>query len=99
MNIEKLQKAEQKLQTIAARRQSVQAQLAECESARKEISDESYKIIGNIMVKKSKESLEAELSEKEAKLKEHLETFTREEQGLQKEVQQLQQEMMQSDQS
>jgi prefoldin beta subunit len=95
--IQQLQAIEQSLQTFSLQKQNIQSQLMEIESALKELeqSEESYKIIGNVMIKANNESLVSELQEKEASLKNRLETADKQEQRLQKEAKSLQESLMQ----
>ncbi|MFW6449528.1 MAG: prefoldin subunit beta [Nanoarchaeota archaeon] len=65
-NTEKLQMLEQNIQNYSRQRQQFELHLKEVESAIAELedTDESYKIIGNIMVKSSKDKLKKELNDK-----------------------------------
>ena len=66
--IGQLQRIEQSMQNILMQKQQFQAQLMEIESAVNELkgSEESYKIVGNIMVKSSKEELDKDLKQKKS---------------------------------
>lgn len=57
---------EQNIQNYSRQRQQFELHLKEVESAIAELedTDESYKIIGNIMVKSSKDKLKKELNDK-----------------------------------
>jgi prefoldin beta subunit len=64
--IRQLQIYEQNLQGFLAQKQQFQQQLIEIETGIKELenSEESYKIIGNIMVRTDSEKLRTELKQK-----------------------------------
>ena len=65
--IQELQIIEQNLQSFLMEKQSLQIELNEVTNALQEISkadDEVYKVVGNIMVKTEKKSLDLELKEK-----------------------------------
>lgn len=99
--IQQLQMLEQNLQSFLEQKQQFQAQQLEIESALAEIKDkkEAYKIVGNIMVKSSKEDIVKDLQKKremadlrvsaiekqEEKLKEKAATIQKEVMGLLKE--------------
>jgi prefoldin beta subunit len=62
--IAELQLAEQNLQNTLMQKQRFQTELLETENALKEIdsAEDTYKIVGNIMISKKKEDLKKELS-------------------------------------
>lgn len=65
--IKELQVVEQNMQSILMQKQAFQLELSEVENAITELgktSDEVYKIVGNIMIKYSKENLNKELKQK-----------------------------------
>lgn len=65
--IQELQLFEQNFQSILLQKQAFQLELSETESALLEIGktkEDIYKIVGNIMIKASKEGTENELKEK-----------------------------------
>ena len=65
--IKELQILEQNMQSILMQKQAFQLELSEVENAISELgktSEEVYKIVGNIMVKYSKENLSKELKQK-----------------------------------
>lgn len=65
--IQELQSLEQNLQNFLMQKQIFQMELSEVTNALEEIKtsdDEVYKIVGNIMLKTKKESLNKELEEK-----------------------------------
>lgn len=95
-DLQRLQAIEQSLQTFSLQKQNIQSQLLEIESALKEIGGETYRIIGNIMVKTDAEKLKEELTEKQSVLTNRLETAEKQEARLRKEAEQLQKELMDS---
>jgi len=64
--IRELQMIEQNVQQYLMQKQQFQSQLIEIESAISALSNsnESYKIVGNIMIKTKKDELEKDLKEK-----------------------------------
>jgi len=65
--IKELQMLEQNLQAIMMQKQAFQSEMSEIENAFEELEktkDEVYKIIGNIMLKSSKETILKDLKEK-----------------------------------
>ena len=64
--VNKLQMMEQNLQGLLAQRQQFSSQLAEIESALKELetTEPVYKLVGNILVKTAPEKLKQELTQK-----------------------------------
>lgn len=65
--IQELQILEQNLQSILLQKQAFQLELGETDSALSELAktnDEVYRIVGNIMIKASKQETEKELKEK-----------------------------------
>ena len=64
--IQELQLLEQNLQAFSQQKQGIQLQLLEIESALKELEgvDEAYRIVGPIMVQKTKKELQEELGSK-----------------------------------
>ncbi|MBS3139482.1 prefoldin subunit [Candidatus Woesearchaeota archaeon] len=94
--VSRLQLTQQNLQSVAAQKQQLESQLAELDSAIKEIvsAKESFKIIGKIMVAKPKDLLQEELEQKKEIIALRLKNFTRQEQLLTKTIEELQQEVM-----
>ncbi len=64
--VNKLQMMEQNLQGLLAQRQQFSSQLAEIESALKELetTEPVYKLVGNILVKTDPEKLKQEMAQK-----------------------------------
>ncbi len=95
-NMEKLQMLEQNLQTYSQQRQQYQLQLKEVESAISELkeSNEQYKIIGNIMVNSSKESLQEDLKKKKETFELRVKNLQAQEEKLRKKAKEIQGEMI-----
>jgi prefoldin beta subunit len=95
-SISKLQLIEQNVQTLLMQKQQFQAQLFELESALKEIekTDESYKIIGNVMIKTDKTALKAELASKKEIIDLRLKNIDKQEKQLREKGEALQKEVM-----
>ena len=96
--INQLSMIEQNIQQFSVQKQQFQAQLVETESAEKELegSTHSFKIVGNIMVSKDKESLKKEISEKKEVLTMRIESFENQESKLKERAENLQKEIMES---
>ena len=94
--IGQLQLMEQSMQTFLMQKQQLQAQLIEIESALKEIKDTeiTYKIIGNIMVKTSKEELEKDLNSKKDAVELRIKTLEKQEGKIKEKSKSLQEEVM-----
>ena len=94
--VTQLQLTQQNLQSVAAQKQQLESQLVELDSALRELSsaEESFKIIGKIMVAASKNDLTMELGEKRELLSVRLKNFTKQEEKLAAVVEQLQQEIL-----
>ena len=95
-SIGKLQMIEQNVQTLMMQKQQFQAQQFEIDSALKEIekTDESYKIVGNVMIKADKAGLKEELSKKKEIIDLRLKNIDKQEEQLKKKAETLQKEVM-----
>lgn len=95
-SISKLQLIEQNVQTLSMQKQQFQAQLFELESALKEIekTDESFKIIGNVMIKTDKAALKAELGQKKEIIDLRLKNIDKQDKQLREKAETLQKEVM-----
>ena len=91
-DLAKLQSVEQNLHMHTAQRSALQSQLLETENASKELeaAAESYRILGNIMVKTDAQKLRAELQERTSHIKARLAGIERQEKKLQEEMKALQ---------
>jgi len=94
--IQQLQMIEQGMQNFAMQKQQFQAQIIEIESAVKELekTDQSYKIVGNIMVAANKEELSKELKEKKEMLDLRLKTLEKQESTMKEKATAMQSEVM-----
>ncbi len=94
--INRLQLLEQSRQAINLQKQNFQMKLMETESALKEIekSDENYRIIGTIMVKKDKESLKKELEEEKEKLTLRIKNLEKQEETIRNRMKQIQEDIL-----
>ncbi|MBD3164333.1 prefoldin subunit beta [Candidatus Woesearchaeota archaeon] len=95
-DINQLQLYEQSLQNILMQKQQFQTQIAEIESALKELKDseESYRIIGNIMVKSKKPDVRKDLESKKATSELRIKTLEKQEENIREKAQSLQSEIM-----
>ena len=91
-----LQMFEKSLQNFLAQKQQFQLQLAEIESALKELEtvEEAYKIVGNLMVKGEKAALKKDLEEKKDVLNLRIKTIEKQEKDIREKALKLQQEVM-----
>ena len=86
---------EQSVQHLLSQKKNFQSELLEVESALKELSgDDSFKIIGNFMFKKSADSLRAELEERKGLLSARIKSFEKQESELESRFKDLQSEVM-----
>ncbi len=94
--IKELETIEQSLSNLMFKRQQLSTQLAEIESAIQELSGSgiSYKIVGNIMVKVSPDSLSKELNEKKSVTELKIKTIENQEQKLKEKLHALQNEVL-----
>ena len=79
--IGQLQMFEQNLQQSLMQRQQLKAQLSEIDTALAELekTDTSYRIIGNIMVKSTKEDIKKDLTEKKDMMEIRVKTLEKQE--------------------
>ncbi|MFH2028246.1 MAG: prefoldin subunit beta [Nanoarchaeota archaeon] len=94
--INQLQLFEQSLQNLLVQKQQFQSQLVEISSAVTELesSNESYKIIGNIMVSSKKDDLKKELETKKETLNIRIKTLEKQENSIKEKAQKLQSDVM-----
>lgn len=87
---------EQNMQNINAQKQQFSAQLMEIESAIAELakSSESYKIVGNIMVKKDSKEISADLKKKKEIIEIRIKTFEKQEEKLVEKMRKHQEEVL-----
>ena len=84
--IQQLQLIEQNMQNFLQQKQQFQAQLAEIDSALGELktAKDAYRIVGNIMVAKSKEDIEKDLNQKKEMVTLRITTMEKQEEHLKK---------------
>lgn len=95
--IQELQAYEQNLHGLLMQKQAFQMELNETENALSEISkskDDIFKLIGNIMIKTSKEETEKELNHKKELLSIRLKSIEKQETQLTKQLEELKEEVM-----
>jgi prefoldin beta subunit len=94
--VNNLSMLEQNAQQMAAQRQNFQTQLMEVESAIEEISNskDTYKIIGNIMIKTEPAKLKEELEAKKALLNARVKAMEKQEDILREKSKKLQEEIL-----
>lgn len=91
-----VQAIEQALHAQTAQRMSIQSQLHEMENATSELSksQESYRIIGNVMVKADTAVFKKELEERVESLRQRVATFERSEERLRAELKKAQESVL-----
>jgi len=95
--IQELQSYEQNFQGLLMQKQAFQMELNETENALSEISTSKgdvFKLIGNIMIKTQKESLEKELKHKKELLSLRLKSIEKQEEQLSKGMEDLRQDVI-----
>ena len=92
-----LQLVQQNLHNITHQKQQVESQLVELQSAQDQLqtTEKSYKILGKIMLAVNKETLIKDVTEKKEVLKIRFKNLVKQEENLQKNINELQQEVMQ----
>ncbi len=94
--LQQLQMMEQHLQQFSMQKQQYEGELKETQNAVSELkkTEESFKIIGNVLVKVSKDDLLKELEEKHVLLTKRIETLSSQEEKLRSNMTSLQEELM-----
>jgi len=95
--IQELQLIEQTLQSIMMQKQTFQLELNETLSAIEELSnakDDVYKIVGQIMVKAKKDSLDKEMKDKKNLLELRVKNLDKQEDSLKDRLEKLREEVM-----
>ena len=94
--LQQLQILEQNLQSFLMQKQQFQQQLIETESALSEIKDaeQSYKILGNVMVSANKDELTKELTSKKEETELRIKTLEKQEERLKEKAESLRKEAM-----
>ena len=97
--IQQMQFLEQNLQSILMQKQAFQMDLSETVSALKEVDkskDDVYKVIGQLMIKVSKDKIKEELKNKEKLLETRLDNLTKQEESLTEQANKLREEIISS---
>ncbi len=97
--IQELQILEQRLQNSMLQKQAFQMELAETNSALKEVEksgDEVFKIIGQLMIKSEKGKIQEELLSKQKILELRIKTFEKQENSLGEQVEKIRDELTKS---
>ena len=94
--ISKLQMLEQRLQSLAMQKQTFQTQSMESDNALREIdnSEDTYKVVGNVMISVEKTELKKELTSKKEMADMKVTNLEKEEKKLREEATELQKEVM-----
>ena len=94
--MKQIQMIEQNMQMLQQQKQQFQTQLVEVEAALKELesAEESYKIVGNIMISSPKEVLIKELGQKKEILELRVQSFEKQEKKTKERFKDLQAEVM-----
>lgn len=95
--IQELQLIEQTLQNIMMQKQTFQLELNETLSAIEELSnakDDVYKIVGQIMIKSKKDSLDKEMKDKKNLLELRVKNLDKQEDSLKDRLEKLREEVM-----
>ena len=93
--ISNLSVMEQSVQQLLGQKKNFQSELLEVESALKELSgDDSFKIVGNFMFKRSSDSLRKELEEKKGLLGVRIKSLEKQEAELEAKFKELQSQVM-----
>jgi prefoldin beta subunit len=94
-NINKLNMLEQNLRQFMQQKQALQAQVLEFESALSELTDDdSYKLVGNILVKKDPKKLREEIEDEMKKTSETLKNLEVQESKVRDKAESLRKELM-----
>ncbi|WP_456472175.1 prefoldin subunit beta [Methanocaldococcus sp.] len=92
-----LQQFQQQLQMIILQKQNVEAELNECKKALEELnkssSEEVYKLVGGLFIKRKKDEVIKELNEKIETLELRLKTLEKQEEKLKEKLKELQEKL------
>ena len=93
-DLERLRNVEQALHAATVQRQALESQEDEIASAKEHIGQETYKIVGNLMVKTTQDAVEKELAEKHERVRKQIAKHKEQEQKLSQELQTLKKEVL-----
>ncbi len=97
--IQEMQIIEQRLHNSILQKQAFQMELAEVDSALREIEksgDEVFKIVGQLMIKAEKGKIQEELSEKKKILELKIKSFEKQENSLSEQADKIREELTKS---
>ena len=97
--VKEIQLKEQNLQMVLLQKQSFQIELSEIENAISELDNSegtTYKLIGQILIKKDKESLKEELQKKKKIISLRIQSLEKQEEPLSQEIEELRTSIMKS---
>ena len=95
--IQEMQILEQSLQNILLQKQAFQMELSETETALREIkdsNDEVYKIVGQLMIKTKKDSINSDLANKKKILDLRLKNLEKQEESLSNQITKIRDEVL-----
>ncbi|MFT4310584.1 MAG: prefoldin subunit [Candidatus Woesearchaeota archaeon] len=90
--MEQLAVIQQHIHHITVQKQSIQSELLEIDMALEQVQDPAYVTLGNIMVKKSADTIKKELEEKKEVLHIRIKTLQKQEEELLKKRKELQED-------
>jgi len=96
-NLQELQFLEQNLNSILMQKRAIEMESSELESSLEEIKntkDDVFKLIGNIMIKTDKESVEEDLKEKIKRVKAKSNAYESQEKNVSKRIGEIREEML-----
>jgi len=96
--LEQLKVLQSNLEMVVFQKHTLQSQLNEIENALKEIDkmdkEEVYKLVGNLLIKKSKEEVKKELLDRKEVIEIRLESLNKQEEKIREKITKLQAEIM-----
>jgi prefoldin beta subunit len=98
--LQEMQILEQRLQNLVFQKQAFEMELAETNSALKELEnsgDEVFKIIGQLMIKSEKSKVKDELANKQKILELRLKSFGKQENAFSEQLDKIREELMKSE--
>jgi prefoldin beta subunit len=96
-NLQELQFLEQNLNSILMQKRAIEMESAELESSLEEIKktkDDVFKLIGNIMIKTNKDSVEKDLKEKVERIKSKAKAYETQEKNVSKKIEEIREEIL-----
>jgi prefoldin beta subunit len=96
-NLQELQFLEQNINSILMQKRAIEMEVAELESSLEEVkknNEDIFKLIGNILIKTDKESVEKDLKEKIGHVKSRLKTYEAQEKNVAKRIAEIREEII-----